>query len=888
MIGRDTQLAQLREAIASLFSGDSMRSVLFVTGEAGIGKSTLLEALRVALETQAKPPVVSLAACSTPVAGQEIGGVEALEPWARIMASLVVAPSTSFAAGRIVGELAMAWIRVIPVVGDVLESALDTAKIVRRHSSDAHDRSNGAQSSASQQQMFQQYVNFLGEMSVKNPLVLMLDDAHWADASSANLLFAAARQLSGKPVAFVVAYRPDDAATSRGDAVHPILHVRSELERYDLAREIGVPTMIGSDIDALLNARYANYRNDDEFEDWLARISGGNALFITQFLATLEEDGYVDKSSGAIRKGFQSVSPPASASAVIDERVRRMPTDMRETLRYASVEGDTFTSLVLGRVTESPALKLLQRLRLIEESHALIQSLGRRRVYASEVNAWRFTHILVQKSLYDGLGDDERRLIHEMALEVLADEWQSALDNDVNVSGTAARIGAHAEVVGDYQRAATVLLEGARSSWRSYAESEAVRLLGDVERLVDLVADGATTTRIDALRLHGDIDYHRGRLASAHDRYEEAERLAVAMNDERRAIDAANGLALTAFWHAEYDDARSRAEKALEDSKRTGYSRGEVMATGTLGHALLALADGVGALNAFERSLEVARSGDGVSEYEASALNNIGKLQRELGNPEGARAAFEECLAVSIRIGDRVTEASALNNIGTLLTHLGIDDESLSYLERCLGVCSATGNNWTAAYANGNIGVLFDKQGDNDKALERYRIALDAVQGFGDVALEARLVGNIGNSFERLGDVVNGREHYRRSLALYESIGNLAGTAGACAILGDSLQAAGEYDEARAVAERALDLARKACTVETEAYARRILAIIEQHAADIVDEAERESHFALALAHAEAYAGIMRAIGSRHTDEAELLVQEIRASVKSSDEIRRE
>ncbi|MBC8146061.1 MAG: AAA family ATPase, partial [bacterium] len=593
MIGRSQQLANLQASIDALFDGTSTRSVLFVTGEAGIGKSTLLDALRTELMRLPKPPVVALAACSTPVAGQEIGGVEALEPWARIMASLVTTPSRSqsASAGRIAGELALAWIRVIPVVGDILESAFDTAKIVRKHSTGESERNDAsAISSANQQQMFQQYVNFLAELSKATPLVLMLDDAHWADASSANLLFAAARQLAGHRVAFVVAYRPDDAATGRNGVAHPIVQIRSELERYSLTHETGVPTMSVTDVDALLNSRYPGHRNDDDFKEWLTRISNGNPLFVTQYLATLEEDGFVDAVSGEIRNGYQSVTPPASANAVIEERVRRLSSEMRELLRYASVEGDTFTSTVLGRVLELPQLKLLQRLRLIEESHTLVRALGRQRIYSNEMNAWRFTHILVQRALYDGLDPDERRMIHEIALGVLKEEWQSALSGGVNIAGIAARMAAHAEIVGDNAFAAMALLEGARASWRAYGENESLRMLDDCERSLDRVRDDdGSTDEIERMRLEGmmlraDIDFHRGRLSEASDGYHRAQAAAAELSDEKREVDAANGFAATAYWHGEYDAAMRSAHVAIDVSHRIGYAQGEAVALGHLGH----------------------------------------------------------------------------------------------------------------------------------------------------------------------------------------------------------------------------------------------------------------------------------------------------------------
>ncbi|HVK40137.1 MAG TPA: ATP-binding protein, partial [Candidatus Kapabacteria bacterium] len=88
MIGRDAQIAEAIRFIEAAVEGRGEANVLFVTGEAGIGKSTLLGMIRDACERMIPAPVVALTACSTPLAGQDIGAVEALEPWAQLLAQI--------------------------------------------------------------------------------------------------------------------------------------------------------------------------------------------------------------------------------------------------------------------------------------------------------------------------------------------------------------------------------------------------------------------------------------------------------------------------------------------------------------------------------------------------------------------------------------------------------------------------------------------------------------------------------------------------------------------------------------------------------------------------------------------------------------------------------
>src|SRR5439155_1089911 len=170
---------------------------------------------------------------------------------------------------------------------------------------------------------------------------------------------------------------------------------------------------------AILQARYANYRPNAQFQRWLAERSGGNALFITQYLNTLEEDGIVSPQTGEFKARFESVRVPNSAFSVVEERIRRLDDDARELLRYASVEGATFTVMVLAETAGVPPLKLLSRLRLIAEKHGVIKSLGKQRLYARESTAYQFTNVLLQRALYESLEDEERESLHASVFRVL-------------------------------------------------------------------------------------------------------------------------------------------------------------------------------------------------------------------------------------------------------------------------------------------------------------------------------------------------------------------------------------------------------------------------------------------------------------------------------------
>ena len=222
---RRTILDELTTTVRAMLARETPERVLFMTGEAGIGKTTLLKQLVLELESDvahgetARPatPIIATAECSTPVAGSGVGFVEALKPFADIMSALV--------------DTAPSWIGLIPVIGGPILHALNIVGSgydqVYLHNK-LRTESTGAASN--QEQVFRQYINFLSKISSEVPVLIILDDFHWADTSSTKLLFAAARDLASSTVVFLVVYREDDVKRSSNVEEHALPRVRDELE----------------------------------------------------------------------------------------------------------------------------------------------------------------------------------------------------------------------------------------------------------------------------------------------------------------------------------------------------------------------------------------------------------------------------------------------------------------------------------------------------------------------------------------------------------------------------------------------------------------------------------------------------------------------------------
>ncbi len=759
--------------------------ILFMTGEAGIGKSTLLQQLIADLEGSTKAPIVAMAECSTPVAGSGVGHVEALKPFADIMSGLVEAGSDSakkgkgfkLDIGKFFVDTAPSWIGLIPVIGapifhalTIVGSGYDQVYLHNKF------RTEGANAASNQEQVFRQYINFLNKLSTEVPVLVILDDFHWADTSSTNLLFAAARDLAACQVVFLVVYRKDDIKRSDHQSEHPILHVRNEIERYSMSRSIEVPLADVNDIRALILQAYPKYFPNVVLEKWLLRITNGNLLFATQFLSTLEQDLYLKPESAELLRDLATVPIPSSANAVVVEHMRRLNAEDKEHLRYASVEGETITAHMVSRFLDMPMMKMLQRLRVLAEQHHVIRSLGKQSLYAKETTAFQFVHFLVHKTLYEALTAEERAILHGIAADVLEEELVVAEDAQRNVHIVAARLAAHASVAERYLAAATALLKGARWVWRSFAADEALYLIDQCQQAVNTQTKPPNTLRavgLDALLLKAEIAHHCARYADAATCFEEA----IALGNEAGVASPSQrcssylGLALAKWAEGRYPEAEACARVALQIATDANDEKNRMRALCTIGNTFYTRSSFDQALDYYQQSLDVS-IGIGDDSGRASALSGMGNVYEDQGHGLQALEHHQEALSIRRALLDTAEITRELVNIGAAMTANRMFDGAIESLAEALKLARSSGALRQEATIMNNMAGVSRHQGRFDEALDLVQRSLAIKILIGDRSGVVQSLGTIGNICKDTNRLDEAIDYYTQCMEVASELNN--------------------------------------------------------------------------------------------------------------------
>jgi predicted ATPase len=326
-----------------------------------------------------------------------------------------------------------------------------------------------------QRQILAQYTALLKTVAAQRPLLLILEDLHWVDASSNALLFHLSREVANDRILIVGSYRPDEVALSRGEVRHPLADIMGELKRRhgDIWLDLGelAPVEEQRFVDAYLDTE--PNRLGRAFRAALFRHTRGHALFTVELLRELQERGDLHPDAEGYWIEGEAIdwqTLPAKVEGVIEQRINRLEEDLQAILTVASVEGETFTAEVVARVEQLNERGLVQQLsRELDKQHRLVTTQALDRVGQQRLSFYRFRHYLFQHYLYHSLDELERAYLHEavgQALEVLYGEQTEPV---------AVQLAHHFEQAGLMEKAVRYLRQAGDQARRIAAPHEAIR-----------------------------------------------------------------------------------------------------------------------------------------------------------------------------------------------------------------------------------------------------------------------------------------------------------------------------------------------------------------------------------------------------------------------------
>ena len=386
--------------------------------------------------------------------------------------------------------------------------------------------SGAAASSTTQAVLFAQVRDCLVQAAGQHPLVLLLDDLHWADPTSLDLLRVIARHVAALPLLVIATYRAEEVLPSQ-----PLYALLPALVREARAVRLDLRPLDDNAVRVLIGARYRLPPADEaRLVAYLHAQAEGNPFYLEEVLRALEEEGVVQATAVGWTVGdLTQVRVPTLLQQIITGRVRRLGADVAERLSIAATIGQEVPLTVWAAVAGTDETALLDTVERAAEAQLLAA--------ADDGQHVRFRHPLVRTALYQSILPPRRRRWHRQAGEALV--AAAVPDPDA--------VAYHFRQAGD-ARAVAWLVRAAERAQRAEAWLTAAERVAAALALLD--ADGTTAERgwllfrLALLRRYVD---QPGGIATL----EQAERLAAAAQDQLLAAQSAFTRGLFRCWVGE-------------------------------------------------------------------------------------------------------------------------------------------------------------------------------------------------------------------------------------------------------------------------------------------------------------------------------------------------
>ena len=810
-VGRERELEQLRGWWQRAAKGKG--GVALIAGEVGLGKTRLAAELTREAEREGARVLLGSTTHIEPVPYQPV--VEALRAALPLLAALEIEPLWLAALSGLLPELQLrragafepAWLPLpaLPPAGERMR-------------------------------LFEAVARCLQGLARPRPVLLILEDLHWASAATIALLEYLARRVPDHAILILATYREEEAALA-----HPLRDRRRRLQRENRVTHIALGQLTPEAIETLVAQMPALASERGELARRLFLASEGHPLYLAELVREL-----LDTQQG------EQMSAPRSFQTLIRSRVAQLTSPARALAEVAAVVGPAFDVELVREVSGWSERQILDAIDELLGSHLVSSARGHSR------SDYSFSHHLVQAAVYDDIPAPARRHHHRRVAQALEGMYQTRLDE------LAAELAAHWEQGGEPEMAARYHLRAARQALALYADESA---LGYLARALEQSQDARTHFELRALTesIHG----RRGeRQAQAAD-LEKLVELARSFDDDellcevlrrqilyRRALgERREEAALIAILHAR--------------AAGSGQVRWQAEALQAEGIYRTLLSDYDAARTLLQQALDLRQAtNDAAGQAECyAALAETATLQ---GRLEEAQTLLQRAASLAAPEAGQALLMQYLRSAAVTATVQVQIDSAYQLGAQLLELCRTTGDSVGEADAHARLAAAAGRLFRVAEARRHYEQAETLYALHGNQKGRAVVLLNSAMLLANLGQYSEAIAQNRRAEALFEAMGDTRGQMVSAINTTLYLIQGADYASARLTGARGLQLAREIKSELYEAYALSNLAT-----------AERElNELPLAIRHMQAAIVLRRKFGQPvelATDLTDLTIAYLRA-----------
>jgi class 3 adenylate cyclase/predicted ATPase len=803
LVGREAEWQQLTTAVQQLRSGRGQ--IVSIMGEAGLGKSRLATDLHAQLqavdrteprsvvrwfegrcvsfyESVSYRPIQEL--IGQMIDRQSDDGIA--EAWSKLRTAVDAWPSAENAAAS------------LPYLAHFLGLPLSDAM---------QEKVRYLNAEALQRRTFIA-IRTLIEMQARTaPAVFMLDDIHWMDQASLDLLEYLLPLTDAAPIMWLLLYR---AERTKGCWA---IREKTARDFPHCSTEITLDRLSPDETQELLSNLIRLTQWPLNVQELILGRVEGNPLYLEEVLRTFIESGALlrdERGAWQVRDDVAEIKVPDTLQGVMMARLDRLEEPPRQTAQVAAVVGRSFPYQVLSHVIDTehielnPCLVRLQQNEIVREDQRIPDL-----IYA-------FQHTLMQEVCYESLLARTRREYHRKIAQFL----EISRSDPRGPDGEVALLAHHAFAGQDWPRALIYQIEAGQQAQRLFANHEAIDHFNKALQCAEQLPPEETSAQ--RLIIHTAL----GELLTTTGQYDQA---LEHLNTARAELKDADALAHICRWLARLYELRGEYPTAL-DWVRQGLAVLEGRETADAAEVLITAGLIHSRQGEYDMALERCQSGLSIAEHLAEltvlarAYNLLGHLTRLLGQSAMAIEDFQAAYDFYERAGDVQGQAIAQNQVANAYFDTGRWQQADENYRRAREAFDLLGDVYNRSFAENNLGGIALNQGRLDEALDYYHSALEALARIGGSEYVLGVLhNNLGATYLRRGEIEAGRDHLYTGLHYFERTQSRDFLSELHRHLAEAALGAGEYAEAEAQGQQALTLARELTMRNEEGNALRVL-----------------------------------------------------------------
>jgi len=497
-VGREPEMDKLQKSFLTALQNSGR--VMFLSGEPGIGKTALAEHFLRTVRVSYPGILIGRGRCV-----ESFGTGEAYLPFLDAVSALLNSPAKQNLI-TILRQYAPSWCTQFP-------AAFTSTGVLEKSLQDA--------ASASKERMMREISDALIQLSISSPVILFLEDLHWADPSTADLIRYLSRRIKEQRMIILATIRVEELEAGN----LPMKACRLDLQSHSLSEEIHMDSFSETQVRQYLDTFYSPNSFPPELPSMLFRKTEGQPLFLSGLLQFLANNGSMEKQNEvwALIKSLSEtdMEVPENVRSMIERKIDVLNEEDKRVLQFASVEGEQFHSTLLTDLLDTDEIELEEQLNRIEKKYRLILSGGEENwPDGSMATTYRFVHALYRDAFYSALVPKRRLQLHRKAGESLLKHYGDQAPSIAN------KLGLHFMSGRDFPNAIGYLELAGDQARTMHANAEAESLYHHaLNQLKELSKSDANAWKLVTATLyekHADVLSFVGRQSEAKQEYETA------------------------------------------------------------------------------------------------------------------------------------------------------------------------------------------------------------------------------------------------------------------------------------------------------------------------------------------------------------------------------